>query len=105
MRVRAIRSCKYGSQWHIPGQKSEMFDLPPAIAEEWIDKRTVVAVEVAVSEPEPTEVGLPDDLPYRSVFVGLGFDSLTAIREVSDLTTLKGVGKKSAASVLRYLGG
>jgi len=79
----------------------EEFELPPEVAE-----MRVRGGAVELVHPVPVEMaGLPDDLPYRSVFDGLGFDSLDAIRAVEDLTSLKGIGPKSADAILKYLGG
>lgn len=99
MRVRAKQTVKYGSRWYMIGDVLEVPD------NDEVRMRIATGAVELVTEVPPEMTGLPDDLPYRTVFDGLGFDSLDAIRAVEDLTSLKGIGKKSAEAVLTYLGG
>lgn len=103
MRVRALQTIKYGSQWKVPGTPSEEFDLPDELLEKYHGIVMVVGESVVKAPPEVK--GLPDDLPYRHVFEDLGIDTLDAIREIDDLTSLKGIGKKSAETVAKFLKG
>lgn len=98
MKVRALQTIKRGSRWHVPGTDSEIFDITPKDLEK-------IGYAVEVLEPHgPAEVSLPDDFPYRHVLMGLGIDTVEAVLKIDDLTSLKGIGKKSARDIEMYLG-
>jgi hypothetical protein len=100
MKVRAVQTVKYGSIWHIPGTKTEIFDVPEAVYD-----RLRGAVEVVRADAMVEEVTLPDDLPYRHILIGLGIETTGAIpRNLDDLLALRGIGQKSAAAILNFLG-
>lgn len=46
---------------------------------------------------------LPDDVPNKEALVNAGIESIEAIRQITDLTEIKGIGKASAEKIKDYL--
>jgi len=99
MKAKALQTIKRGSRWHIPGTPSEILD----VSQKDLEK---IGHAVEIMEPaELTEVKLPDDFPYRSILEAAGFATVESLLKVDDLTSLKGIGPKSAAAIEAALGG
>lgn len=57
-------------------------------------------------ELEEGSSNLPEDLPMREVLIAAGIDSIEALKEIASpekLEALKGIGKKSAENIIKYL--
>jgi hypothetical protein len=46
---------------------------------------------------------LPLDLPARDTLINNGIETVAELRKISDLTKLKGIGKKTAEAITAYL--
>lgn len=57
-------------------------------------------------ELEEGTTDMPEDLPMREVLIAAGIDSIDAIKEIATpekLEAIKGIGKKSAENIIKYL--
>jgi predicted flap endonuclease-1-like 5' DNA nuclease len=45
---------------------------------------------------------LPEDLPGREAFIAAGIETLDEIKELDDLTELKGIGEATAEEVIHW---
>lgn len=54
-------------------------------------------------EVDSIEGALPADIPGREALIVAGFDSLDAVKECTELTEIKGIGKATAENIVAYL--
>jgi|GEM_PF-6585844 len=57
-------------------------------------------------ELEEGNTDMPSDLPMREVLIEAGIESLEALKEIAtieNLVAIKGIGKKSAENIIKYL--
>ena len=116
MRVRAIRTLRrededepagtgVGRRWHVPGHASAVFSCSPERAKKLKKAGNVIVLRGDVDDGEvPTDEtiepdGLPLDFVYRSELVGQGFTTLSSLRELLDLTEIKGIGDAKASAI------
>lgn len=77
----------------------EMLDCGKPFGKEMVELGYAIELEESTSN-------LPEDLPMREVLIDAGIDSIEALNEIAtpeSLTALKGIGKKSADNILKYL--
>lgn len=99
--VRVINTVKFKGEYHIPGEESAVFEVTATER-----KQLGSLVEDHDGDaPEVVESDLPDNLPGRAVLIEAGYASLDAIAEVEDLTSIDGIGAKTADAIEEYFAG
>jgi hypothetical protein len=104
MKVRALLSIFEGDEWHIPGQPSEVFEVSEERYARIKNNVLLLDIPVEVKEPPVTagSTQLPDGFPNLAQLRKFGY-CLEDLLEVEDLTTLKGIGEKSAKTIRKAL--
>lgn len=54
-------------------------------------------------EVDNVQGALPADMPGREALIIAGFDSLDAVKECTELTEIKGIGKATAENIVAYI--
>lgn len=57
----------------------------------------------AILEDTPDNCELPTDIPMRDALETAGIKSLDDLLKITDLTTIKGIGAKTAPQIAEYL--
>jgi hypothetical protein len=57
----------------------------------------------AIAEPFEGGCMLPQDVPFRKVLEAAGIADIDALKEIEDLTVIKGIGEASATAITDYL--
>lgn len=67
--------------------------------------KEMIELGVAVELEEPDGSDLPNDFPAREALkkAGVMFDEVKVLTTVEMLTSIEGIGKKSAENILKYL--
>lgn len=81
--------------------------IDAGVAEETNDDAKVNFVHAAIIEPtnedDSDNCDLPKDLPGREQLITAEILTIEAIKEVDDLTSIKGIGEKTKEQILSYL--
>lgn len=77
----------------------DVVEMPANQAEVLIEAGYAKEYAPAVN-PQPD---LPADLPGRDVFLSNGIKTLDELKLITDFTEIKGIGKKTAESIVKYL--
>ena len=93
-----------GGRWHVPGMPSAVFSCSPERAEALRDGGSVIVLDGSLAEQvpideDPSTDHLPLDFVYRSELVNEGFNTLSSLREIPDLTAIKGIGDSKASAI------
>lgn len=67
--------------------------------------KEMIELGYAIELEDSANGDLPDDFPARDVLIGLGvtLEEVKALDTMEKLEALKGIGKKSAENILKYL--
>jgi hypothetical protein len=93
--VRATSTLKYQGKWRIPGTTSDTFDMDETDIESF-------ALHVQVlGEPRRVKEStiLPESIPHWKKLTLAGILTIGELMAVDDLTTLRGIGPKTAAQI------
>jgi len=117
MKVIAKQTVKVGGQYHIPGEKSAVFEWDQ---EEWgdptplINKGVIAPVQsgpvaaVAEDDEEETDTDtdpdeIPADFPARKELIKAGIKTLSAVRAIADFDEIKGIGQRKETTILEAI--
>lgn len=100
MRVRAIQSRKYKGIWRIPGTRTEIFECLPEERDRFGHSVEEIHLPEASADPE---IDLPEDFPFRQFFISAGVWTLEGVRSIGDLTSIRGIGPKSALIIQQHI--
>lgn len=72
------------------------------------DEKAAYLVEIGaaiiIPETEGTPNKLPDDIPAREILFNAGLETLTDVTNALEtLTDIKGIGKKTASDIKKYI--
>jgi len=90
--VKRVKFIKPGQPYLFAAGPGSVMDLPNLKADE--------AVKLGIAREIEIQHDLPKDFPFRSVMIRNGLNSIQLIKEYGDLTTIPGIGKKSAKSII-----
>ena len=102
--VVAVHVLKAGGDYHPPGRTVTIESMEEAqhlIAQG--AARWPAADDSPAPAPDPEDVDLPEEFPGRGQLIEAGILSLDAVREVGDLTSISGIGAKTAADIQEAL--
>lgn len=117
MKVRIITSvCGLGFSY----APKNIVEMPDATAKDWIKRGMAVAAEESenvdftykVPETKTKETTndnggngtpLPEDFPVKDWLEENGYDTIEKVKACEDLTVIKGIGEKTAESILSCL--
>lgn len=108
-RVRAMKSIMHEGVWRIPGKPSAVFECTSA----WLQRfgQDVAELEILGDADESGQAAvddaadaIPAGFPYQKLLRAGGLTTLSAIRSMSDLTAVPGIGDAKAEAIQAALG-
>lgn len=100
MKAKVLFTLKRGGRYHIPNTASEIIEINELEYDRLKDVVELVDPEIAPGEPSGW---LPEDFPFQQLLAEAAVYTYSDVREVKDLTEIKGIGPASAKKILAAL--
>ena len=79
-------------------------DITDALPDEKAAKLVADGFAILIPDTEGPVNKLPDDLPFREILFENGIETIADLKNtIETITDFKGIGKKSAATIKKYL--
>jgi hypothetical protein len=102
VKVTAKKTAKIGKRWRYIGQTFDVTEEDLERLQGTVELTLDAAGELVEQEVEEF-TPLPGDFPCRDLLFSAGYPSIESVAALEDLTSIKGIGPKSAASILEFL--